>query len=289
MMKKFFAISMFVAAMVVTVGGQAFAFPMPKANQKFSPEMLLRFSVRDFNFEGIAELSNCSGSLIRFENSLETDAALILTNGHCFEGGMPAAGQFIYHVPSSRSFNLLKQNMDQAGTVTATDVVYATMTTTDVTIYKLDTTYAQIKAQMGVTPLTLASKHPSENDKIAVLSGYWHRGYECGIEKFVNELHEAEWVMNDSMRYSRPGCETIGGTSGSPVVLSGTRTVIGINNTGNDNGEKCTMDNPCEIDEKGNVFFQQGLSYGQQTYQIYSCLNENREIDLSVKGCRLPH
>ncbi len=293
MFKKLFAVSIFLAVTSATVTSQAFAFPMPGhgkySAQKFRPEMLLQFSEKQFDFEGIAELSDCSGSLFRFENSVDSDSAMILTNGHCFEAGMPAPGQFVYHQQSDRTFNLLKSNLEAAGTVTAVEATYSTMTTTDITIYKLSQTYAQIKAQMGVSPLTLASKHPSEKDSIEVLSGYWHRGYACAIDTFVNELREAGWVMNDSMRYSQPGCETIGGTSGSPVVLSGTRTIIGVNNTGNDNGEKCTMDNPCEVDQKGNIFYKQGLSYGQETYEIYTCLNANREIDLSVKGCQLPH
>ncbi|MBC7464820.1 MAG: serine protease, partial [Bdellovibrio sp.] len=83
--------------------------------------------------------------------------------------------------------------------------------------------------------------------------------------------------------------ETIGGTSGSPITKAGTKIVIGINNTGNEDGQKCTMNNPCEIDLQGNITFTKGVSYGQQTYQIYSCLNTARELDLTVQGCLLTH
>jgi hypothetical protein len=48
------------------------------------------------------------------------------------------------------------------------------------------------------------------------------------------------------------------------------------------------MNNPCEIDEKGNVTATRGFSYGQQTYWVYSCLNQYNELDLSVAGCLLP-
>jgi V8-like Glu-specific endopeptidase len=120
-----------------------------------------------------------------------------------------------------------------------------------------------------------------------VISGYWMRGYSCNIETFVPKLEEDGWVCEDSIRYSRPGCETIGGTSGSPVIRAGTRTVIGVNNTGNEDGEKCTMNNPCEIDKDGKIVFQKGYSYGQQTYWVYSCLNQYNEIDLKVPGCQL--
>jgi hypothetical protein len=79
----------------------------------------------------------------------------------------------------------------------------------------------------------------------------------------------------------------IGGTSGSPIIARGTRTVIGINNTGNEDGLRCEENNPCEIDEKGNVFYQRGQNYGQQTYWIYSCLTPNFDIDLNKPGCLL--
>ena len=93
--------------------------------------------------------------------------------------------------------------------------------------------------------------------------------------------------MFDSVRYSRPGCETIGGTSGSPVVLAGTRTVVAVNNTGNDDGDRCTMNNPCEIDEHGQVTAEQGYSYAQQTSWIYTCLDSTGNLNLNQAGCKL--
>ncbi|HET6988105.1 MAG TPA: hypothetical protein VFI00_15880 [Kribbella sp.] len=39
------------------------------------------------DFTGIAALSNCSASLVRYAQSASTDKALVLTNGHCYEGG----------------------------------------------------------------------------------------------------------------------------------------------------------------------------------------------------------
>lgn len=64
---------------------------------------------------------------------------------------------------------------------------------------------------------------------------------------------------------------------------------MGVNNTGNESGLQCLMNNPCEIDDHGNVSAHEGYSYGQQTYTIYSCLNQYNEIDLNVPGCQLFH
>jgi V8-like Glu-specific endopeptidase len=241
----------------------------------------------DFDFEGIVQLSNCSGSLIRLENALDTDQALVLTNGHCLENGFPAPGRHIYRESSRRRFTLMNSAGDSAGRLNANRIEYGAMTGTDMAIYRVNETYADIRARFGVKPLILSSRHPAVNTEIEVISGYWSRGFRCSIEAFIFRLDEGGYSMNDSIRYTRPGCEVYGGTSGSPVVDKATREVIGINNTGNESGRRCTMNNPCEIDENGNVQYIQGYSYGQQTYRVYSCLNANREIDLSVPGCTL--
>ncbi len=93
--------------------------------------------------------------------------------------------------------------------------------------------------------------------------------------------------MSDSIRYT-DSCDTVGGTSGSPIVARGTRNVIAINNTANENGKTCAVNNPCEIDESGKVTVLKGKKYGQQTYNIYSCLRPDFNIDLSIEGCTLP-
>lgn len=262
------------------------ALPLPKAGMTLQ-SLPANFS-SDFNFEGIVALSNCSGSLIRLENSRDTDNAWILTNGHCLETGMPKPGQVVYGKPSSRIFKLFNDQDQIVGRLTATQIIYSTMTKTDMTIYKLKETYADIKSKYGVNPLTLSSQHPSVSDPIEVISGYWNRGYSCSIEAFITQLREDKWTSEDSIRYTRPGCVVIGGTSGSPVIRSGTRTVVGVNNTGSESGYKCTMNNPCEVDANGNISAHKDYSYGQQVYWVYSCLNQFNEIDLGAKGCMLP-
>jgi V8-like Glu-specific endopeptidase len=174
------------------------------------------------------------------------------------------------------------------GTLSTTRLVYATMTRTDFAIYELDKNYREIEGQYRTRPLTLASRKGDLGEPIQVLSGYWKRGYSCAIEAFIPTLREAGWTMSDSIRYSRPGCEVIGGTSGSPVVSGLTREVIGVNNTGNESGEECTMNNPCEVDEAGNIRAEKGFSYGQQVRWIYGCLASGRTLDLKRPECELP-
>jgi V8-like Glu-specific endopeptidase len=285
-MSKLFSSVLFSSAILLTFSSaSAFALPTVKGSQASLtvPSSL----TASYDFEGIVGLDDCSGSLIRFAQSLDTDQAMVLTNGHCLESGMPAPGTVISGQASSRGFSLMSSDGTVAGNLTATQVLYSTMTKTDITLYRTQETYAQIMTQYGVRPFELASTHPLKGVAIEVISGYWQRGYSCSIDGFVNEVKEADWTWMDSIRYSATGCDVIGGTSGSPVLATGTRTVIGINNTTNESGERCTVDNPCEVDASGNVTYKEGLGYAEETYLIYTCTNANRDIDLTLPGCQL--
>jgi V8-like Glu-specific endopeptidase len=278
---------LFSALGILVSGKMAFAIPRITANT-FQEKISERFTA-NHNFEGIVALSNCSGSLVQFETSKDSDRAMVLTNGHCYEKGFPPPGQYVYGVLSNRRFQVLDRNARTIGTVMADLVMYSSMTKTDMTLYRLTETIGEIKRKYGFSPLTMSSRHPDINQPIEVISGYWRRGFVCNIEAFIYQLKEGGWLNEDSIRYSRPGCEVYGGTSGSPIVAYGTRTVIGINNTGNESGQRCTENNPCEIDQRGNVSFVKGYSYGQQTYWVTTCLNPNLDLDLRVAGCMLFH
>jgi V8-like Glu-specific endopeptidase len=239
------------------------------------------------NFAGTVALSNCSGSVIRFPNSADSDLALVLTNGHCLETGFPDPGEVITGQSSSRSFGLLNASGSRVATLRANQVVYSTMTDTDVTIYRLTTTYAQIKSAYGISPLTVNDAHPTAGSAIKVVSGYWKRTYSCSIDGFVYRLKEGDWTWKDSVRYTS-SCNTIGGTSGSPVIDTATGKVVAVNNTGNEDGETCTVNNPCEVDENGDVTIHQGINYAEETYQIPACFTTGNKLNLGAAGCTLP-
>ncbi|MCY0925502.1 serine protease [Streptomyces sp. H27-H1] len=239
------------------------------------------------NFAGTVALSNCSGSVVRVPNSLPSDPALVLSNGHCLESGMPAAGQVVKDKASSRSFSLLNASGSKVATLRASKISYATMTDTDISIYQLTKTYAQISSQYGINALTLNDAHPVQGTAIKVVSGYWKRTYSCNVDGFAYRLKEGEWTWKDSLRYTS-SCNTIGGTSGSPVIDTTTGKVVAVNNTGNEDGESCTMNNPCEVNESGAVTVRQGINYAQQTYIIVPCVGPGNTIDLTRPGCTLP-
>ncbi|MFG2310784.1 serine protease [Streptomyces sp. NPDC048566] len=244
-------------------------------------------AVQAVSLAGTVALSNCSGSVIRFPNSADTDPALVLSNGHCLETGFPEPGEVIVGQASNRSFSLLNSRGSRVATLRASKVAYSTMTDTDITIYQLTTTYATIRSAYGISALTVQNTHPTAGTAITVASGYWKRLYNCSIDGFVYRLKEGDWTWKDSVRYTS-ACNTIGGTSGSPVIDQATGKVVAVNNTGNEDGERCTVNNPCEVDASGNVTVRQGINYAEETYQIPACFTTGNKLNLAASGCVLP-
>ncbi|MEU6761304.1 serine protease [Streptomyces sp. NPDC046853] len=239
------------------------------------------------DFAGTVALSNCSGSVVRVPDSQPGDKALVMSNGHCLEAGFPAPGEVVVDKPSSRSFTLLDASGGDAGTVKASKIAYGTMTDTDLSLYELTSTYSEIESEFGIKALELNAEHPEQGKAITVASGYWKKMYKCSIDGFSYRLKEGNWTWKDSVRYTSD-CQTIGGTSGSPVIDDATGKVVAVNNTGNESGEECTDNNPCEVDENGKVTVRKGINYAQQTYGIVPCVAAGNKIDLSREGCELP-
>ena len=244
-------------------------------------------AVQAVNFAGTVSLSNCSGSVVRMPDSEDNDPALVMTNGHCLETGFPTPGQVIVDRASTRTFGLLNSAGTRVGTLRASKIAYGTMTDTDMAVYQLTTTYAQIKSTYGIDALVYDTTRPTAGTDISVVSGYWKRIYSCDVDGFAYRLKEGDWTWKDSIRYTS-ACNTIGGTSGSPVVNVATNKVVGVNNTGNESGERCTVNNPCEVDANGTVTVRQGINYAQQTWHVPACFGVDNKLDLSATGCVLP-
>ncbi|MEU5696998.1 serine protease [Actinosynnema sp. NPDC020468] len=221
------------------------------------------------DFTGIVATSGCSGAVVRVASATPGDHALVLTNGHCVR--RMAAGEVLVDQRADRAFDVLgRAGAGTLGTVRAERLLYATMTGTDVALYRLRSTYAEVAA-LGTRALDLAPAGPSAGTAIRVVSGYWRRVYSCRVDAVVPTLREDVWTWHDSIRYS-PECDTVGGTSGSPVVDVASGLVVGVNNTANEDGARCTLDNPCEVAADGSVVVRRGIAYGQQTGRLAACV-----------------
>ncbi len=264
------------------------AVPAVAATDQAAARPTAQHRLAPVDFAGTVALSNCSGSVVRLPQSRPDDPALVLSNGHCItEQNMPGAGEVVLNLPSKRTFALLNAEAEKVATLTASKLAYATMTDTDIALYQLTESYGQIQRKYGIKPLRLSTQHPREGRAITVVSGYWKKTYGCDVDGFAHRLKEGEWTWKDSVRYTS-ACRTIGGTSGSPVIDDRTGKVVAVNNTGNEDGERCTVNNPCEVDRRGKVTVRQGINYAQQTYGIAACVARGSQVDLDRRGCRLP-
>jgi V8-like Glu-specific endopeptidase len=283
-------LKIFISLLLAIASTSALAFPVAPfdALERSSFKAMRSLNSQNYDFEGIVKLSNCSGSLIAFNGQPLSSKAVVMTNGHCIQkpGGYLSPGEVWVNRNINRSMKIFDKAM-KLHNVQATKILYATMTNTDVAFYELSESYDEIFNNTNIRPFLLDSVRPLEGISIDIISGYWDRGYSCEIDGFVFVIKEGTWTFTDSIRYTA-SCDTIGGTSGSPITARGERTVVAINNTSNESGERCTLNNPCEVDEAGQITVRRGVRYGQQTYNTYTCLTPDFRFELSRVGCELP-
>ncbi|MEV7076521.1 trypsin-like serine protease [Streptomyces sp. NPDC093990] len=237
------------------------------------------------NVEGATDLGNCVGSVITTAVSRPQDRALLLTNGHCVQGQPPAPGDALVDQPADREVPIADPQGYPRTIARADRLVYATMTGTDIALYRLDKTYAQLKAERAkVFRLTSTAVRAGDPLTLAYSGGR----LDCTAEAVVAHLREGGYQQEHSIRYATGGgCAPWHGTSGSALLAPDGSTVVGIHNTHNESGEQCTDNNPCEVDQGGAVTSVQGRAYGQQVHMLGACLTAGSQLDLSRPGCTL--
>jgi secreted trypsin-like serine protease len=237
------------------------------------------------NVEGAVDLSGCMGSVVRTATSAPDDPALLLTNGHCVQGPRPAPGAALVDQPADRKVSVDDRQGYPGAAARANRLAYATMTGTDIALYRLDKTYAQLTAE-GAKIFQLSSTPAQAGDPLAMANS--GRRFACTAEAVVPHLREGGYQEDNSIRYAtNPNCQPWHGTSGSALLASDNTTIVGIHNTHNEAGEQCTDNNPCEVASDGTVTSVQGRGYGQQVNVLTACLTTGSRLDLSRPGCAL--
>ncbi|APC33619.1 MULTISPECIES: trypsin-like serine protease [Nocardiopsis] len=235
--------------------------------------------------EGMVDLQGCVGSVVRTPASEPDAPALMLTNGHCVREDWPAPGEALVDRPADLEVPVADPRGYPRVTARAERLVYATMTGTDVALYRLDRTYEQLASQ-GAKTFELGTTPVRPGDEVTMVSPGTRS--DCSVEAVPAHLREGGYQQDDPIRYaSGEGCLPYPGMSGSVLLAPDGSTVVGVHNTHNRDGEECTDDNPCEVDADGNVTFERGRGYGQQVHTVPACLTDRSELDLSRRGCSL--
>lgn len=221
------------------------------------------------NLEGAASLAGvCSASVVRTDHTRLDDPALLLTNGHCVPE-RPAPGQTLKDVAMKLPVTIGDRQGYLQAKAETNRLVSATMSGTDTAIFQLDQTYAQLKAK-GVKIFKLAGRPAKPGERVDIISSGNGNRFSCRIEAVVPHLREEGYTQDNAYRYD-PECTPSHGGSGSPIVLKDGVTVVGVHSTGNDSGEQCTANNPCEVAADGTVTVHQGARYGQQVKHLAAC------------------
>lgn len=243
----------------------------------------------DTGMMGFPAIEGCQSSIVKAAESRDQDPALLLTNGHCVpivepDRERPAVGKTISDQPTDASLGftdaqgyvLTKAHIDR--------LVFATMSGTDVAVYRLDKSFAQLQDE-GVRVLKIAKKGPSAGDRVTLMTA---DPLSCQIEAVVPTLREDGYEQHDALRMKAgDDCETFPGFSGAALVAPDGETVVGINNSNNREGEKCTENGPCEVGAGGKIEVFTNQAYGQQVALLNDCITGGSGADLDAAGCDL--
>lgn len=296
------------ALLVAALAGPTVASPASWSTHQSSSARVMRASPRAVvqpNFRGIISIFSCSAALVRWPQSRPHDLALLLTNGHCYAplDKTHVDRGVIVDRRDNRAATLLRRDGSDLVTLHTSRVLYSTSFKTDVGLYRLKLTYAQIRHRYHVPALTLSDHPPQPTAQVLMPSGFSKKVYSCTLNGFAYRLFDDTFDWRHSLRFApSPTCRTIHGTSGSPVLDPTTRDVLGVNNAINLSPPQCvsgavcgarrtTLDcsiSLCERSKAGRVTQHVHRRYGQQTWWLTTCVGTDRVLHLDVTGCLLP-
>jgi Trypsin-like peptidase domain len=264
-------------------------------------QMLSTIAGRKYNGIGLIDVNYgmCTGFLIATGRH-PTAPAYVLTNGHCQGNSastLPGNREVIVDRPSKTKFilNYFHDFKLDRLTIRVKRLVYGTMKNNDVAILELAKTQQEL-IKAGINPLQIATKPPGLGEPLTIVGVPSE-----GVKDELNFLHattcktgELANVKEDIYNWKksiRHRCSIVGGMSGSPMISRKTNRVVGIINTGvNDNAAKqpqCSLNRPCEVNDKGLVQTFPQENYGQLVDRIPTCFDRQGIFNLYQSTCKL--
>lgn len=250
---------------------------------------------------GSAVVNNCSAGFIKLMSMPDTQKAIVITNGHCLllnlnygrELAYPYPGEYLQNM---RDVNFLDKTIVRIHSDNATielkphQLIFGTMSGTDLAIFELNETYLTLKNQFGIDPLIVDSNLSSTSSSVQIQSGYFNRTFDCSIQDYV-DLIEGPFQTQKAIRLTKE-CDIYPGVSGSPIVSRMNGRVIGLANThSSGEGVLCGFNNPCIVLPNKNIQYIQpkaGTSFGISLVPLNDCFDiQTHQFDFSKKQCGL--
>ncbi|STD11926.1 Uncharacterised protein [Dermatophilus congolensis] len=190
-------------------------------------------AVASLHFEGN---KTCSGAIVKLPGAKDSDKALLLSAGHCIPGPHLKDGESVANKKIAGTGNQVqihkgsdKDNHLNPLQTRVTDVVYATMTGTDVSLMKIDKTYSALQGA-GIKAREIPGDDLKKGDAVSVpapaigLSLHGCKVENTGLTKKVKS-----WTWNNFVEVSGDQCGQLReGASGSPIISDSDGRIRGI-------------------------------------------------------------
>lgn len=248
-------------------------------------------------------LPGCSGALFRMPGMSNSDKALIITAGHCSQIGshiipitgsiVPDRGEyFSYSKTDSIRYHIHKNFVYNYKTYYYEDVVFSTMTTSDIAIIQTEFTYKYL-LDNGYRIFKLSTEPPRLGQILRVLNFSIFKETNCKVNGIAPLVLEQQWFFNNMIRVENDGtnCSLLPGSSGSPGVDLDGDIISGIVSTG-ESGKNppCSINNPCEpnSNKKGEYLeFNFRPAYLTPVHQLYQCWSSSeKRFNFEIPGCQ---
>lgn len=259
--------------LVAVTGLCSFAASASTSRAADGASLLPSFSAAKYRAVGkLQAASSCTATLVAGSVApSSTAAALLLTAGHCVGDGFDANEVWIDQAAREGwrfTPAYFSDNQAEHRDVAVDRVLFATMKGVDVAVLRLKATYGELAA-MGVRPLSPLTRAQSEGLPVELVhvpvNGVADDERFLRLSRCVAGGKASIFEGNRPWYWPRASmtrCAGVaGGSSGAPVLLSGTDGVLGVMGTQVDPSLMgCGLNRPCEA-TNGPAFSREGANY----------------------------
>jgi V8-like Glu-specific endopeptidase len=228
----------------------------------------------------------CSGVIVDFKRKLK-DKAVFLTAGHCTPDGEGTISPGTYLINQQYRRAIVNVGIKEGFMrVTPGNTLYASVDERDVAFIELEETYQQLKDK-GAKIYKISNKLTTPGTPIQIISGYWKERQSCTVDHHIPLLGSTYYSWANSTFYVK--CPIRPGYSGSPVLNSLTKEVVGVLSLGTRPECSSFSIGKCvpERDINGKISYAASGGYVMMTNDILNCVNDKGSIDLSPSNCKL--